>query len=166
MDEFKEELIKRYVHFVYEGGELVKFWNDIEFDFNRGDKMLIFWDDKGFNNILYEKIYNEKLEILVKHCLKHNVLEFVKTSYILNSCSSYCELIRKFDLGYENKPKGYNSREYLMDKISIILNQYIEPDINENNNISSCCISYNDYINIFKDMLRIFDIDYKNIDIY
>ena len=63
MEEFKDNLIKTYIDFVYEGDEIVKFWDNLR------------------NKTSLDK--SERIEIVKKHCLEYNFNLFMELSYII-----------------------------------------------------------------------------------
>lgn len=143
MEEFKEDLIRRYIQYVYEGKEIVKFWTDNNFH-------------------LKTNTNDNKVNILIKQCLKHNVDEFIKTSYVLHSIFGYYEMIMKITNGLDDMPENYNIEIYMYNKLKIMLDDYIPIDIDEKD-ITKICCQYNNNVNLFILILKSMNIDNLSI---
>jgi hypothetical protein len=98
MEEFKDELIKTYINFVYEGDEIVKFWDNLR------DKTSL---DKF-----------ERIEIVKKHCLEYNFNLFIELSYIIDELND----LNIFNIGFL-KEKYYYYKEII--KENMIKKNYI-----------------------------------------
>lgn len=178
MEEFKEKLIKLYVDFIYEGQELVNFYNNIYYDRNIN--------------------LNEKYKLLISHCLEHNVIDFIKTSSAISNMvmenlnsiklqklknNNDCFHFRKF---FDDKKKDidnfihlpnnelndfvgfthinkFDRNEYLKNRFLYYYGISAKHEEANIDNIINDCSSYNRNIDIFRNLLFLYNIDFKNI---